>query len=90
MKKIIMLVMALVLLVPVVNAQNKALEKALKKEYKTKMKQYKKELLSYLKHIRIQKTYSLNLLLKEVNLLNLNLNLVDHVLDVVKLHILNY
>lgn len=43
MKKIIMLVMALVLLVPVVNAQNKALEKALKKEYKTKMKQYKKE-----------------------------------------------
>ena len=43
MKRIIMLVMALVLLVPVVNAQNKALEKALKKEYKTKMKQYKKE-----------------------------------------------
>lgn len=38
-----MLVMALVLLAPVVNAQNKALEKALKKEYKTKMKQYKKE-----------------------------------------------
>lgn len=25
------------------NAQNKALEKALKKEYKTKMKEYKKE-----------------------------------------------
>jgi hypothetical protein len=43
MKRIIMLVMALVLLAPVVNAQNKALEKALKKEYKTKMKQYKKE-----------------------------------------------
>lgn len=43
MKKIIMFLMALSLIVPIVSAQNKALEKALKKEYKAKMKQYKKE-----------------------------------------------
>lgn len=43
MKKIIMIIMALVLAMPGANAQSKALEKALKKEYKTKMKQYKKE-----------------------------------------------
>lgn len=35
--------MALILAVPAVNAQNKALEKAQKKEYQTKMKEYKKE-----------------------------------------------
>jgi len=43
MKKIIAIILALVLAVPVINAQNKVLQKALKKEYKTKMKQYKKE-----------------------------------------------
>lgn len=43
MKRIIMFMLALVMMVPVVNAQSKAMEKALKKEYKAKMKQYKKE-----------------------------------------------
>ena len=33
----------MVLTVPVANAQNKVLQKAIKKEYKTKMKEYKKE-----------------------------------------------
>lgn len=43
MKKIIILIMAVVLTMPSVCAQNKTLEKARKKEYKTKMKEYKKE-----------------------------------------------
>lgn len=44
MKKIILALLAVFMLLPVtMNAQNKALEKALKKEYKTKMKEYKKE-----------------------------------------------
>lgn len=44
MKKIIIMLLAMFMLVPVTtNAQNKALEKALKKEYKTKMREYKKE-----------------------------------------------
>ena len=44
MKKIIMLFMALCMVLPALNAQNnKALNKALKKEYKVKMKQFKKE-----------------------------------------------
>lgn len=43
MKKIFAIILALVLAFPVINAQNKVLQKALKKEYKTKMKQYKKE-----------------------------------------------
>lgn len=43
MKKIIMFLMAFCLMMPVVNAQNsKALTKALKKEYRTKMKEFKK------------------------------------------------
>lgn len=43
MKKLIMFLMAFCLMMPVVNAQNsKALKKALKKEYKTKMKEFKK------------------------------------------------
>lgn len=46
MKKLIMLLMALVLMVPAVSADsavNKELQKALKKEKKEKMKEYKKE-----------------------------------------------
>ena len=43
MKRIIMLVMAIALIIPCVNAQTKKLPKELKKEYKTKMKEYKKE-----------------------------------------------
>lgn len=43
MKKLIIILMALILAVPAVNAQNKALAKAQTKEYKTKMKEYKKE-----------------------------------------------
>lgn len=44
MRKLIMILMALCLLAPVsVDAQNKQLEKARNKEYKQKMKQYKKE-----------------------------------------------
>lgn len=38
-----MFVMALALVVPAMNAQNKVLQKAMKKEYKTKMKEYKRE-----------------------------------------------
>lgn len=43
MKKIIMLILAVILMVPAVEAENKQLQKALKKEYKAKMKEYKKE-----------------------------------------------
>ncbi|MBQ8265106.1 MAG: hypothetical protein IJY95_00685 [Bacteroides sp.] len=43
MKKVIMLLMALCLLTINADAQNKTLEKARKKEYKTKIKEYKKE-----------------------------------------------
>lgn len=44
MKKIIIMLLAMTMFIPVTtNAQNKALEKALTKEYKTKMKEYKKE-----------------------------------------------
>jgi len=44
MKKIIFMLLVIFTIMPVsINAQNKALEKALKKEYKTKMKEYKKE-----------------------------------------------
>lgn len=42
MKKIIMLILAVILMVPAVEAENKQLQKALKKEYKSKMKEYKK------------------------------------------------
>ena len=43
MKKIIMFLMAFCMMLPALNAQNdKALTKALKKEYKTKMKEFKK------------------------------------------------
>lgn len=43
MKKFLMLLMAFCLTFPVVNAQNKALEKAQKKEFEKKMKEYKKQ-----------------------------------------------
>ena len=44
MKKILAVIMVLALVMPVANAQNnKALEKARKKEYKMKMKEFKKE-----------------------------------------------
>ncbi len=44
MKKVILLVLAMVMVMPMsVSAQNKTLEKALKKEYKAKMKEFKKE-----------------------------------------------
>lgn len=43
MKKIITLILALILMVPAVDAENKHLQKALKKEFKVKMKEYKKE-----------------------------------------------
>ncbi len=43
MKKIIMLILAVILMVPAVEAENKQLQKALKKEYKAKIKEYKKE-----------------------------------------------
>lgn len=44
MKKVLMTLLALALMCPVyVDAQTKALNKALKKEYKAKMKEYKKE-----------------------------------------------
>lgn len=42
MKKTIMLILAAFLMVPAIQAENKQLEKALKKEYKAKMKEYKK------------------------------------------------
>lgn len=45
MKKLVLLMLSIFLMVPCVemDAQNKALEKARKKEYKAKMKEYKKE-----------------------------------------------
>lgn len=43
MKKSILFLVALILMVSFVGAQNKTLEKAHKKEYKTKMKEYKQE-----------------------------------------------
>lgn len=43
MKKLLILIISMVLAVPAMNAQNKILQKAIKKEYKTKMKEYKKE-----------------------------------------------
>ena len=46
MKKLIMLLLACVLVMPVINADsavNKELQKAIKKEKKEKMKEYKKE-----------------------------------------------
>lgn len=43
MKKIIMLILAVILMVPAAEAENKQLQKALNKEYKAKMKEYKKE-----------------------------------------------
>lgn len=43
MKRIILFLLAVALIVPAANAQNKILQKALKKEYKNKMKEYKKE-----------------------------------------------
>lgn len=42
MKKIIILILAAILMVPTVQAENKQLQKAMKKEYKAKMKEYKK------------------------------------------------
>jgi len=42
-QKLLLLVLGLCFLAPTVNAQNKALEKARKKEYKQKMKMYKEE-----------------------------------------------
>ena len=42
-QKLLLLVLGLCFLAPTVNAQNKALEKARKKEYKQKMKMYKAE-----------------------------------------------
>lgn len=42
MKKIILLILAVVLMVPAVEAQNKQLQKAQKIEYKQKIKEYKK------------------------------------------------
>lgn len=44
MKKVILLLMALCMVLPAMNAQNdKALKKAMKKEYKVKMKEFKKD-----------------------------------------------
>lgn len=43
MRKIILFLMALCLMAPMADAQNKLLEKKRKQEYKTKMKEYKKE-----------------------------------------------
>ena len=43
MKKLIMFLMAICLIAPHMDAQNKTLEKARKKEYKAKMKEYQKE-----------------------------------------------
>lgn len=42
MKKAIMLILAAILAIPAVEAENKQLQKALKKEYKAKMKEYQK------------------------------------------------
>lgn len=43
MKKIILFLIAICLIAPTIDAQNKQLEKKRKQEYKTKMKEYKKE-----------------------------------------------
>lgn len=43
MKKIILLILAVILMVPAVEAENKQLQKARQKEYKAKIKEYKKE-----------------------------------------------
>lgn len=43
MKKILLFIMAICMIAPVADAQNKQLEKKLKQEYKTKMKDYKKD-----------------------------------------------
>ena len=43
MKRIILFLFAICLMLPAVAQNNKALEKALKKEYKVKMKEFKKE-----------------------------------------------
>lgn len=43
MKKIILFIMAICLIAPVADAQNKQLEKMRKQEYKTKIKEYKKD-----------------------------------------------
>ncbi len=43
MKKLLLILIAVILAVPAVEAQNKVLEKAIKKEYKAKKKEYKKE-----------------------------------------------
>lgn len=43
MKRIIIIILAAILMMPAIEAENKQLQKALKKEYKTKMKEYKKE-----------------------------------------------
>ena len=43
MKKIILLILAAIFMVPAVEAENKQLQKALKKEYKAKIKEYNKE-----------------------------------------------
>lgn len=43
MKRFILLIMAICLIAPNVDAQNKRLERKLKQEYKTKMKEYKNE-----------------------------------------------
>ncbi|MCH5307691.1 MAG: hypothetical protein J1E37_06370 [Prevotella sp.] len=43
MKRILLLLLVTCLLIPMANAQNKVLNKALEKEYKQKMKEYKKE-----------------------------------------------
>lgn len=43
MKRFVLLIMAICLIAPNVEAQNKQLERKLKQEYKTKMKEYKKE-----------------------------------------------
>ena len=43
MKRIVLIIMALCLMVPALPAQNKQLQKQLKKEYKAKMKEYKND-----------------------------------------------
>ncbi|MDO4172826.1 MAG: hypothetical protein Q4D28_09020, partial [Prevotellaceae bacterium] len=43
MKKILIFLLAMVLAAPSVNAQNKILQKAIKKEFNAKKKEYKKE-----------------------------------------------
>ena len=43
MKRLVIFMISMLLMVPVANAQNKNLQKALQKEYKQKMKEFKKE-----------------------------------------------